>query len=61
MTDALAFEDSPADDVVEYGGVNASAPDIIAFAREFDRGNQRGEEVLIFSSVVLVARRPGQK
>ncbi len=36
MTDRLAFEDFPADEVVEYGGVEVSAEDIIEFAREFD-------------------------
>ena len=36
MADELAFEDFPADEVVEYGDVAVSAPDIVAFAREFD-------------------------
>jgi acyl dehydratase len=36
MPDALYFEDFPLGDVHEYGGVEVSAADIIAFAREFD-------------------------
>jgi acyl dehydratase len=36
MSDALAFEDFPAGETVEYGGIEVSAEDIIAFAREFD-------------------------
>jgi acyl dehydratase len=36
MPDALYFEDFPVAEVAEYGGVDVSAPDIIAFAREFD-------------------------
>jgi acyl dehydratase len=36
MSDALAFEDFPADEIVEYGGIEVSAHDIIEFAREFD-------------------------
>jgi acyl dehydratase len=32
----LYFEDFPLGDVVEYGGVDVSAAEIIAFAREFD-------------------------
>ena len=36
MPDALYFEDFPLGDVVEYGGIDVSAADIIAFAREFD-------------------------
>jgi acyl dehydratase len=36
MPDALTFEDFPADEIAEYGGIEVSAHDIIAFAREFD-------------------------
>ena len=36
MPDALYFEDFPLGEVVEYGAVDVSAADIIAFAREFD-------------------------
>ena len=36
MPDALTFEDFPADEIVEYGAIEVSASDIIAFAREFD-------------------------
>jgi acyl dehydratase len=36
MPDALYFEDFPLGEVVEYGAVEVSAADIIAFAREFD-------------------------
>jgi acyl dehydratase len=36
MPDALYFEDFPLGEVVEYGAVDISAADIIAFAREFD-------------------------
>ena len=36
MLDALYFEDFPLGEVVEYGAVDVSAADIIAFAREFD-------------------------
>jgi acyl dehydratase len=36
MPDALYFEDFPLGEVVDYGGVDVSAADIIAFAREFD-------------------------
>jgi acyl dehydratase len=36
MLDALYFEDFPLGEVVEYGGVDVSVEDIIAFAREFD-------------------------
>ncbi len=36
MTDALYFEDFPLDEVVEYGGIDISAEEIIAFARDFD-------------------------
>src|SRR5277367_6838977 len=36
MPDALYFEDFPLGEVVEYGGVDVSAADIIAFAYEFD-------------------------
>ena len=36
MPEALAFEDFPAGEVVEYGGVEVSADDIVEFAREFD-------------------------
>ena len=36
MPEALMFEDFPADEVVEYGGIDVSADDIIEFAREFD-------------------------
>ena len=36
MAEALTFEDFPADEVVEYGGIGVSAADIVEFAREFD-------------------------
>jgi acyl dehydratase len=36
MPGALFFEDFPPGEVVEYGGVEVSADEIIAFAREFD-------------------------
>ena len=36
MQDALYFEDFPLGEVVEYGGIDVSADDIIAFARDFD-------------------------
>jgi acyl dehydratase len=36
MPDALYFEDFPLGEVVEYGGVDVSAAEIIAFARDFD-------------------------
>jgi acyl dehydratase len=36
MSDALTFEDFPPGEVVEYGGLDVSADDIVAFAREFD-------------------------
>jgi len=36
MPDALNFEDFPPGEVVEYGGVDLSAEEIIAFAQEFD-------------------------
>ena len=32
----LTFEDFPPGEVVEYGGLDVSADDIVAFAREFD-------------------------
>jgi acyl dehydratase len=36
MTGPLFFEDFPAGEVAEYGGVDVSAEDIVAFASEFD-------------------------
>ena len=36
MPDALYFEDFPLGEVVEYGGLDVSTADIVAFAREFD-------------------------
>jgi acyl dehydratase len=36
MTETLYFEDFPPGEVVEYGGLDVSADDIVAFAREFD-------------------------
>jgi acyl dehydratase len=36
MSDPLYFEDFPLGEVVEYGGVNVSTADIVAFARAFD-------------------------
>jgi acyl dehydratase len=36
MPDALYFEDFPLGEVVEYGGIDVSVDEIIAFAREFD-------------------------
>ena len=36
MPDALYFEDFPLGEVVEYGRVEVSVDEIIAFAREFD-------------------------
>jgi acyl dehydratase len=36
MPNALTFEDFPPGEIVEYGGVEVSADEIIEFAREFD-------------------------
>jgi len=36
MPDALYFEDFPLGEMIEYGGIDVSAADIIAFARDFD-------------------------
>jgi acyl dehydratase len=36
MPEALAFEDFPPGETIEYGGVEVSAGEIVAFAREFD-------------------------
>ena len=36
MTGRLFFEDFPAGEVVEYGGLDVSAEAIVGFAREFD-------------------------
>ena len=36
MPEALYFEDFPLGEVVEYGGVDVSADEIVAFARDFD-------------------------
>ncbi|HKI14648.1 MAG TPA: MaoC family dehydratase [Roseiarcus sp.] len=36
MPDALHFEDFPPGEVAEYGEIDVSADEIIAFAREFD-------------------------
>jgi len=36
VSDRLAFEDFPVGEVVEYGGVEVSAREIVDFAREFD-------------------------
>src|ERR1700722_2266992 len=36
MPDALYFEDFPLGQMVEYGGVDVSVDEIIAFARDFD-------------------------
>ena len=36
MPEALAFEDFPAGEIVEYGAIEVSADEIVAFAREFD-------------------------
>jgi acyl dehydratase len=36
MSEALAFEDFPAGEIVEYGSIEVSADEIVAFAREFD-------------------------
>ena len=36
MPQALYFEDFPLGEVVEYGGVDVSVDEIIAFARDFD-------------------------
>jgi acyl dehydratase len=36
MPDLLYFEDFPPGEVVEYGRVDVSADEIVAFAREFD-------------------------
>jgi acyl dehydratase len=36
MTGQFFFEDFPAGEVVEYGGVDVTAEAIVAFAREFD-------------------------
>ena len=36
MPDALYFEDFPLGELVEYGGIDVSVDEIIAFARDFD-------------------------
>jgi len=36
MPDALLWEDFPVDEMVEYGGIEVSAAEIIEFGREFD-------------------------
>src|SRR6201988_943201 len=36
MPDPLYFEDFPLGAVIEYGGVDVSADEIVAFARDFD-------------------------
>jgi acyl dehydratase len=36
MPEALTFEDFPPGEVVEYGGIEVSAGEIVEFAREFD-------------------------
>ena len=36
MPDALYYEDFPPGEVAEYGGIEVSADDIVAFAHEFD-------------------------
>jgi acyl dehydratase len=36
MPDALYYDDFPPGEVAEYGGVDVSADEIVAFAREFD-------------------------
>jgi acyl dehydratase len=36
IPDTLVFEDFPLDEIVEYGGVEVSADEIVKFAREFD-------------------------
>jgi acyl dehydratase len=36
MPDALYFEDFPFGEVVEYGGIDVSVDEIVAFARDFD-------------------------
>jgi acyl dehydratase len=36
MLDMLAFEDLPAGEIVEYGGVEVSTDEIVEFAHEFD-------------------------
>jgi acyl dehydratase len=36
MPEALYFEDFPPDEVVEYGGIDVSVDEIIAFASKFD-------------------------
>jgi acyl dehydratase len=36
MPQMLAFEDFPAGEMVEYGGVDVTAPEIVEFARTFD-------------------------
>jgi acyl dehydratase len=36
VPDALYFEDFPLDEIAEYGGVDVSVDEIIAFAQDFD-------------------------
>jgi acyl dehydratase len=36
MPDVLYFEDFPLGEVIEYGGVDVSVDEVIAFARDFD-------------------------
>jgi acyl dehydratase len=36
MSEALAFEDFPAGEIVEYGAIEVSADEIVEFARQFD-------------------------
>jgi len=36
VPDVLAFEDFPPGEIVDYGGIEVSADEIIVFAREFD-------------------------
>jgi acyl dehydratase len=36
MSEALAFEDFPAGEIVEYGAIEVSADEIVAFAHQFD-------------------------
>jgi acyl dehydratase len=51
MSDALYFEDFPPGEVVEYGGIDVSVDEIIAFAREFDPQPFHTDEVAARASM----------
>jgi len=51
MPDALYFEDFALGEVVEYGGIDVSVDEIIAFAREFDPQPFHTDEVAARASM----------